>query len=128
MGSKIAAVDAPKVGSVTYPEDGVSADVSTKLTGRGAAGRWLPGQSGNPKGRPTKAEELAILDAIKMTFSPDEMTSYLRRAMTIAEENESARGMVAVMEFVWDRVIGPPAKRVMIEQGGLSSVLEELGE
>ena len=109
-------------------EEGLSTSLSTNGTGgRDATGKWLPGVSGNPKGRPNKAEELKMLDAIRSTFTPEETTAHLRRAMQLAIEQNSARGIVAVLEFMHDRTIGKPVQRVIQEGGGINEILVELG-
>lgn len=108
-------------------KEGVSAAVSTKLTGRRSDGRWRKGTSGNPNGRPSKAQELAMLDAIKSTFPPELVREKLAKALELAEKQNSARGMVAVLEFAANYALGKPVQRVQQEQGGLASVLEELG-
>lgn len=84
---------------------------------------WQPGQSGNPNGRPTKARELAILDAITNAFTPEEITSSLKEAMKIAKDKDSARGIVAVLEFMADRAVGKPVQRIETDSGGLASIL-----
>lgn len=87
---------------------------------------WKPGQSGNPNGRPKKAQELAILDAITAAFTPEQITEHLHQAMQIALEKKSARGIVAVLEFMADRTIGKPIQRVEQTGGGLADVLAML--
>lgn len=84
---------------------------------------WKPGQSGNPNGRPTKARELAILDAITNAFTPEEITTHLREAMKVAKDKDSARGIVAVLEFMADRAVGKPVQRIETDSGGLASIL-----
>jgi hypothetical protein len=84
---------------------------------------WLPGQSGNPAGRPTKARELAILHAISNAFSPEQIDEHLNRAMEIAIAQNSARSIVAILEFQADRTIGKPVQRIETGDNGLQHIL-----
>lgn len=108
-------------------KDGVSASQSTEKTGRDDSGRWLPGVSGNPRGRPGKAWEEANINAMASAFSPEEKQQFLRQAVQLAIAQQSPRGIVAVLSYIDDRVGGKPVQRVQQESGGLASVLEELG-
>lgn len=107
--------------------EGLGASVSMNGTGgRNKLGHWLPGTSGNPRGRPSKAAELAMLDAINSAFTPEEVTQHLKDAMKLAKEQNSARSIVAVLEFINDRTMGKPIQRVQREDGGLVDILEQL--
>jgi hypothetical protein len=87
---------------------------------------WKPGQSGNPAGRPTKARELAILDAISNAFTPEQVTEHLRQAMDIAIAGKSPRSIVAVLEFMADRTAGKPTVRIEQSNDGLQGILAVL--
>ena len=109
-------------------EKGVSARESAKETGgRDSAGRFLPGVVNKSPGHPTKAQELAILDSIRSTFPPDVVAEHLRTAMRLATEQNSARGIVAVLEFAAGYTLGRPIQRVITTEGGLADMAEELG-
>ena len=94
--------------------------------GRDEAGRFLPGHAIPGPGRPPKAQELAVLDAIKTTFTPEMVQEYLKRAMQLAEEQKSARGMVAVLEFAAGYTLGKPIARVEQQPHGLAAIVEML--
>jgi hypothetical protein len=110
-------------------KDGVSARVIAEETGgRDENGRFLPGHSlGKLGGRPRKAQELAILDSIRSTFPPDVVAEKLRKAMQLAEEQNSARGMVAVLEFAANYTLGKPVQRIQQESSGIVGIMAELG-
>ena len=107
-------------------EDGVSVRAIAKET-RDANGRFLPGVVNPSPGRPAKAQELAILDAIRSTFPPEVVADKLRKAMAIAEEQDSARGMVAVLEFAANYTLGKPVQRIVQESSGIVGIMAELG-
>ncbi len=73
-------------------------------------GRFVSGnRAGVGHGRPPRAKEQEMLDAIRDTFSADELQSVLREALAIARQTQSARGLLAVVEFCADRALGRPA-------------------
>src|SRR4051812_1608475 len=74
-------------------------------------GRWQAGHSGNPAGRAPRKQEEEMLDAIKTTFPPERITSYLEQAMEIAIKNGSARSIIAVLEFAAHYSLGKPIAR-----------------
>lgn len=80
---------------------------------RDGTGRFLPGNPGGP-GRPTKAQEHAYLAAAAAAVTPDEMTHALREALHFALEQRSARGIVAVLEFIRDTTVGRPNQAVQV--------------
>lgn len=107
-------------------KDGVSVPVNPNLNGgRDEKGRFTKGNPGGP-GRPKRAEEIALLDAISTTFPPELVQQTLQDALRLAKEQNSARGMIAVLEFAANYALGKPVQRTQEVQGGLSSILEEL--
>lgn len=87
---------------------------------RDERGYFLPGHGVKSPGRPKRESELAMLNAITSTFTPDEVTKLLKDALDIAKEQKSARGMVAILEFIADRTLGKPTIRV--EHGDTNAI------
>jgi hypothetical protein len=114
-------------GKTKVAEEGVGAPVNTEISGRDESGRWLKGFTGNPSGRPPKEWSRMNMEAMMNAFTPEEKQRYLRTAARIAEEQGSARGIVAVFEFIEDRLNGRPTVHVMQESNNLHAVLGELG-
>lgn len=100
--------------------------MSNQTPTRNSNGHWLPGASGNPKGRPTKAQELAVLNAITSTFTPEQVQEYLQKAMKLAEEQNSARAMIAILEFCANYTIGKPTQRFENASNGLDEIIAKL--
>jgi hypothetical protein len=102
-------------------EDGVSVPATTKDN----KGRWMPGQSGNPKGRPTKAAELALLkEVLEAVGGEGRITDVLNKLLN----HKSWRAQEAGLKIVLGYGLGNPIKRIQQVDGGLSTVLDELGE
>jgi hypothetical protein len=106
-------------------EHGVPAPIKTVENGRDLLGRFAPGWAGGP-GRPSKAQEQAFLDAIRASMTPGEVTAYIRKALQLAEEQNSARGLVAVLEFVRDSTSGRPVQREPEQTDALEVLLARL--
>ena len=70
---------------------------------------------------------MTILDSIRSTFPPDVVAEHLRTAMRLATEQNSARGIVAVLEFAAGYTLGKPIQRIVTTEGGLADMAEELG-
>lgn len=94
--------------------------------GRTEDGRFAKGNTGGP-GRPKKEMELALLDAINSTYSREEIQAYIRQAMDTAVETKSARGMMAVLDFITDRTLGKATQQIVVtENDAMSEALEAL--
>lgn len=109
-------------------KEGLSAAANATETGdRDSSGRFLPGHSvGKLGGRPSKAQELAMLDAIRTSLPPEKVQEHINKALQLAVSQNSARGIIAVLEFAAGYSLGKPTQRIINEQGGLSDVLAEL--
>lgn len=113
---------------VETADKGLSAPINAKENGgRSETGQFLPGHSIKSPGRPKKADELAILNAIRGSFPPEKVKAYLTTAMRLAEEQNSARGMLAVLEFAASYTLGKPVQRIEMADGGLADMAIELG-
>lgn len=119
IGKETAAAMTLKAGDI-----GVSAPTVTK----DSRGRWLPGVSGNPAGGRPKAQETAYLNAIKLAVPPEQVTEYLRKALDLAVKQNSARGIIAVLEFIRDTTLGTPVRRTVTATTKLESIISWLGE
>lgn len=103
-------------------EDGVSVAVSAEEN----RGRWYAGMpSPNPKGRPTKAKEQATLSAITNAIPPEKIAGIIEG---LINHPTSWRAQQAGLELHLAYTLGKPVQRIQQSEGGLSSVLDELGE
>lgn len=107
-------------------EEGLSASEKPNQNGRDELGRFAKGNPGGP-GRPNKEMQLAMLDAINASLSPEDIQAYIREAMDYAREHKSPRAMVNVLEFAANYALGKPTQRIIQEQGGLGELADELG-
>lgn len=94
---------------------------------RDERGRLLPGHSLPSPGRPPKAREQQMLDAITSAVGPDELKELIREAISIARSTQSARGLLAIAEFVADRSLGKPVARSITASTKFEEMLALLG-
>lgn len=85
--------------------------VSPENAGRDQAGRFVPGQSGNPKGKPKGTLHKATRAALAM------MEGQLE-ALTQAVINAALAGDMAATKLVFDKLI-PQAKESPVEPGAV---------
>jgi hypothetical protein len=117
-----------KDGEKNSGEDGVSAPTSRNDNGgRDSLGRFSKGNPGGP-GRPSRAHDEAVIAAIREHFGPEKIIALYEEALSIARKTESARGIMLVAGDALDRTGGKAIQRVVVEQGGLANILDELGE
>lgn len=76
---------------------------------RNERGHFLPGNSGGP-GRPPKAKEEEYLTQIGSAFPPDVVVEKLQKALQLAEETNSARGILAAIEMILQYQVGKPVQ------------------
>jgi hypothetical protein len=108
----------------TGVKEGVNAPINSIRNGDG---RFAKGHSGGP-GRPSKAKEIAMLEAIRSTFTPERVAQHLNDAMDIAVRTNSARGIVAVLEFAANYTMGKPVQRTQEVRQSIADILNDDGE
>ena len=74
---------------------------------RDANGRFLPGNSGNPAGRPKKDREIRFLEITLSTVRYEDWRKIVKKAVTQAQ-----RGDNQARKFLADYLLGPPAQRL----------------
>ncbi len=78
--------------------------------GRNELGHWLPGQSGNPRGKPATPPEVKLMLGV--------LTEDAVRALADALHSDDERVRVTAAVQVLDRVLGKPAPAGATEAGG----------
>lgn len=104
-------------------------NVNSHVIMRNERGRFLPGYTANPLGKPRKAPEHAgFLAAINRTMPPNRVESLLEQAIAISMSTHSWRGIVAVLEFCANYQVGKPIQRSITANAtsALTEVLESL--
>ena len=86
-------------------------DEKAKKTGRNPDGTFKKGEWKGGPGRPKKAQAEAMLDAINAAMPPDKVRSIMAKALSLAEEQNSARSLLKVLEFAAGYLIGTPVQR-----------------
>ena len=86
---------------------------------------WKPGQSGNPAGRKSRQYEKDMLDAIKNVLTPENIEFYLSKALELAIDQKSARGILATLELGLAYGAGKPVQQV-VRDTGKTELLQEL--
>ena len=104
--------------------EGVSVPINAKtMRGRDDAGRFLPGHSIKSPGRPSKAKEAAVLAEVVGAVDEGKVASVINQLLNHQSWRAQAEGVKMYLGYT----LGNPVKRIVQEQGGLASVLEELG-
>lgn len=110
----------------TRPAQAEEQEVQAVEIKRGEKGRFLPGQSPNPGGRPKKSEEEAqALEMIRVA-TPEAVGILLK--LLKAESGVSALTKVKIIEMMLDRTFGKPdtAVKVTTEQQTVEEAQAEL--
>lgn len=90
-------------------------------------GRFLAGHPGGP-GRKTRATEQAYLAELKETFPPAELAQKLKRALELAEAQNSPRAMATVTELILSYTLGKPKQALQVSGGDNTALLAALLE
>jgi hypothetical protein len=77
-----------------------------QTNGRQANGRWQKGQSGNPRGRPSRATERRYLDILIGVCTEEDWEE-----VCIAAIEDAIDGDAIARKWLSDYIMGPAAKR-----------------
>jgi hypothetical protein len=90
---------------------------------------WKPGQSGNPAGRPSKADTLTSLLKAEMersdSASPSDKRTWNER-IVIATLRLAEQGLPAALKEIWERCDGRVRQEVGLEVDLHSKIVENL--
>ncbi len=89
-------------------------------------GKWVPGQSGNPSGRPSALR--SAFKAIADTIAPTDLGQYFKWGIEKAKQQNSPRVVLQYLEFYVYMQDGTPVKRSINASTKLESILTRLGE
>ena len=81
-------------------------------------GRFVKGQSGNPKGRRPKAKELSYLAIVTDVVTPEKFKAGIEKAWQLA-----LRGDLPAMRFVTEYILGKPTQAVSVETSEHSRIM-----
>lgn len=96
--------------------------MADELTHRDENGRFLPGNPGSP-GRKPRATEQEYLSELKQTFPPDVLAAKLKRALEMAEQQNSPRAMATVAELILSYTLGKPKQSLQVSSGDSAELL-----
>lgn len=97
--------------------------MSDDLTQRDERGRFLAGHAPTSPGRPPRATEQEYLSELKQTFPPAELAAKLRRALEMAEAQNSPRAMATVAELILSYTLGKPRQSLQVSSGDNNELL-----
>ena len=88
--------------------------------------KWYKGMpTPNPKGRPTRQFEKDVLDSLRRALPPEKLEFWIERALELANSQQSARGIIAVLSFAYEYSIGRPVQQMSVDTGK-TELLEQL--
>ena len=74
---------------------------------------FLPGQSGNPNGRPKREAEAAALDTFRKRFNNGSFAEVLDALM-----RQDKKGNVAAIKLILEYLLGKPSQEIDLNQDG----------
>lgn len=91
----------------------ITADIIPKVAKLKAVSQWVPGQSGNPKGRPKDVRTIQVLKndlelAVREHLSPTKVTQVINRMVEIATKSRDPLAAVAAGKVVLTYAISKP--------------------
>ena len=106
---------------------GVHLDKTQKQNGvaRDERGRLLPGSTLNGAGRKSRQYERDMIEAVKNVLTPENIEFYLNKALELAIDQKSARGILATLELGLAYGAGKPVQQV-VRDTGKTELLQEL--
>ncbi len=130
---ELAAVQLQDIADAEWVELGENGGENGSLVAIAEPDRWehlratqfKPGHKGGP-GRPKRKQEEAFIDAAADVFSPAEYTFYLRKALEIALDNNSTRGIILVLNHIRDTAFGRPQQRVRKDVNNFHHLVQTL--
>ena len=92
---------------------------------RDEKGRLLPGSRVRGSGRKSRQYEKDMIAAIREALPSDEIKRWINRALELAEQQNSARGIINVLDFATSYAAGKPVQQVSVD-AGRTELLEQL--
>lgn len=108
-----------KEGTAKEGKEGVTASAINTPT----KGRWLPGQSGNPLGRPSAKRERAVIDAISARVHPEAVAE---RIDDLLNHPSSWRAWAAGLEWYGKYMLGPAPARTPESENVIDVILAKM--
>lgn len=107
-----------KEGTAKEGKEGVTAHVIREEK----TGRWLPGSSPNPLGRPTAKREKAVISAINARIHPELVADVLYEGL----HSDSWRERTACLEWYGKYMLGPVPVRTPESENVIDVILAKM--
>ena len=76
---------------------------------------WMPGQSGNPKGRPKRKSISECIEEILRRVAPGSDGKTFREVLAEVVVRKALKGEYRFIREIWDRLEGKPLERYSVE-------------
>jgi hypothetical protein len=93
------------------------------MTDRDASGKFVKGQTGNPKGRPAKEREGRYYDILMSTVTFEVWADIVKKAA-----EQARKGDQAARKWLADYLVGPPVQRAEIASDGQLKITVEYAD